>query len=191
MHFLRNSIVAVENRNLYVTILCANRGWSASPIKFRRSPNYVRKIRKLKDRKGFTLVELIVVLVILAILAALLIPALTGYIDKANKDKVVAECRQVVVAAQTVASESYGQNKTINSASVKEIKELAEAPDSWNYAITIGDKNTVTSVVFTDGNTTVTYTKTPADGKETYELEGTAVSDRTVKVGTDEAIGEG
>ena len=87
------------------------------------------KIRKLKDRKGFTLVELIVVLVILAILAALLIPALTGYIDKANKDKVVAECRQVVVAAQTVASESYGQNKTINSASVKEIKELAEEDD--------------------------------------------------------------
>ena len=121
------------------------------------------KIRKLKDRKGFTLVELIVVLVILAILAALLIPALTGYIDKANQDKVVAECRQVVVAAQTVASEAYGQNKTINAASVKEIKELAEAPDSWNYAITIGAKNTVTSVVFTDGNTTVTYTKPPQD----------------------------
>ena len=106
------------------------------------------KIRKLKDRKGFTLVELIVVLVILAILAALLIPALTGYIEKANKDKVVAECRQVVVAAQTVASESYGQNKTINADSVKEIKELAEAPDSWNYAITIGDKNTVTSGLY-------------------------------------------
>ena len=46
-------------------------------------------------------------------------------------------------------------------------------------------------MVFTDGNNTVTYTKTPADGKETYELGGTAVSDRTVKVGTDEAIGEG
>ena len=36
------------------------------------------KIRKMKNKKGFTLVELIVVLVILAILAALLIPALTG-----------------------------------------------------------------------------------------------------------------
>ena len=47
--------------------------------------------KKLKDKKGFTLVELIVVLVILAILAALLIPALTGYIDKANQDKVTAE----------------------------------------------------------------------------------------------------
>lgn len=34
--------------------------------------------KKLKDKKGFTLVELIVVLVILAILAALLIPRVDG-----------------------------------------------------------------------------------------------------------------
>ena len=51
--------------------------------------------KKLKEnkKKGFTLVELIVVLVILAILAALLIPALTGYIDKAKNKSVVAETR--------------------------------------------------------------------------------------------------
>lgn len=59
--------------------------------------------------KGFTLVELIVVLVILAILAALLVPALTGYIDKAKEKKIVAETRMVVMAVQTVASEAYGQ----------------------------------------------------------------------------------
>ena len=67
------------------------------------------KISKMKNKKGFTLVELIVVLVILAILAALLVPALTGYIDKANKEKVVSECRMVVMAAQTEASELYGK----------------------------------------------------------------------------------
>ena len=67
--------------------------------------------KKLKDnkKKGFTLVELIVVLVILAILAALLVPALTGYIDKANKQKIIAETRQAVMAAQTIASEQYAK----------------------------------------------------------------------------------
>lgn len=62
-------------------------------------------------RRGFTLVELIVVLVILAILAALLIPSLTGYIDKANKSKIIAEARNVLVAAQTTVTEGYAKGK--------------------------------------------------------------------------------
>ena len=94
---------------------------------------------KKNDKKGFTLVELIVVLVILAILAALLVPALTGYIDKAKRKSIVAETRQVVMAAQTLVDEAYGKKTagtavTIGNASditlpdvTKEaIKELAE-----------------------------------------------------------------
>lgn len=61
-------------------------------------------------KRGFTLVELIVVLVILAILAALLIPALTGYIDKAKKDQVIAETRMLHEAVQTEMSEIYGSS---------------------------------------------------------------------------------
>ncbi len=71
-------------------------------------------LKKLKnDKKGFTLVELIVVLVILAILAALLVPALTGYIDKAKEKSIIAETRSAVMAAQTLADEAYG-TKAIN-----------------------------------------------------------------------------
>lgn len=67
---------------------------------------------KKNSKRGFTLVELIVVLVILAILAALLIPALTGYIDKAKKSQVVAETRMLTQAVQTEMSTIYGLNNS-------------------------------------------------------------------------------
>ena len=66
-------------------------------------------IQKLKEKKGFTLVELIVVLVILAILAALLIPSLSGYIDKANEQKLISETRMLAQAIQVEASTEYAK----------------------------------------------------------------------------------
>jgi prepilin-type N-terminal cleavage/methylation domain-containing protein len=66
---------------------------------------------KNNKRRCFTLVELIVVLVILAILAALLIPALTGYIDKAKKNQVIAETRMLTQAAQTELSSLYATDE--------------------------------------------------------------------------------
>ena len=67
-----------------------------------------KMFKKLKNKKGFTLVELIVVLVILAILAALLVPALTGYIDKAREQSLTSEASMVLTAAQATVSEAYG-----------------------------------------------------------------------------------
>jgi prepilin-type N-terminal cleavage/methylation domain-containing protein len=60
-----------------------------------------------RRRTGFTLVEVLVVLVILAILAAIAIPALTGYINKAEDKKWIAQARNCFVAAHTVVIEAY------------------------------------------------------------------------------------
>ena len=64
-------------------------------------------MKRNNRKRGFTLVELIVVLVILAVLAALLVPSLTGYIDKAKKQAVITEARDVWTASQAALSECY------------------------------------------------------------------------------------
>lgn len=45
----------------------------------------IRKIQsKMKDRKGFTLIELMIVIAILGVLAAIAIPQFMGYIDRSK-----------------------------------------------------------------------------------------------------------
>ncbi|MDR2163008.1 MAG: prepilin-type N-terminal cleavage/methylation domain-containing protein [Clostridiales Family XIII bacterium] len=66
-----------------------------------------KQITNRRGHTGFTLVEVIVVLVILAILAAIAISALTGYIDKAEDKKYIADARNVAVAMRTVLNELY------------------------------------------------------------------------------------
>ncbi|MCI9343909.1 MAG: prepilin-type N-terminal cleavage/methylation domain-containing protein [Lachnospiraceae bacterium] len=125
----------------------------------------LNKLRK-NNKKGFTLVELIVVLVILAILAALLIPALTRYIDKAKQKDIIAKTRQVVMATQTLADEAYAQNATLNATWVTNnntaILDLAEVTGTiTNPAFT--PKGAVEKLTFSDGTMTCTYDTTATE----------------------------
>ena len=121
------------------------------------------KIRKnLKDKAGFTQVELIVVLVILAILAALLVPALTGYIKKANQQKSVAATRQVVMAAQTEISTLYStgaitaDSTTADDTLKATIAALAEVDSTKIGEIKYNKQGKITSVKY-NGNPTCVY----------------------------------
>lgn len=122
--------------------------------------------QKRRSKKGgFTLVELIVVLVILAILAALLIPTLTGYIDRAKEKNVIAETRQCVMAAQTLYDEAYAnvaKNGTVTPPANDEILKLAELTGkgilgSDTNAVKF-ENNKVSQLVYTHNGVTCTYT---------------------------------
>lgn len=55
--------------------------------------------RRIKNRKGFTLVELLVVIAIIGILAAVIAPNAFKAIEKAKMDKVIADCKAIEAAA--------------------------------------------------------------------------------------------
>lgn len=56
---------------------------------------------KLRNRKGFTLIEIIVVIVILAVLMAIAVPSVMSYINEGNNAKYQSIARAVLVNSQT------------------------------------------------------------------------------------------
>ncbi len=142
---------------------------------------------KKNDKKGFTLVELIVVLVILAILAALLIPALTGYIDKARNQQIIAETRQTVMAAQTLVDEAYASKDLGTAPTVSEtgdvkpsdIKALAEV-DGTIGTVSVEATETptgsgiyqvvISTLEYSKNGKKCTYKAAPASGEEKYTV---------------------
>jgi prepilin-type N-terminal cleavage/methylation domain-containing protein len=77
---------------------------------------------------GFTLVEVIVVIVIITILAAIGVPALTGYIDKAQDKQYIAEAREVAIAARVVLDEAYADGEFAQNSEL----------DDWDEFLTTG-----------------------------------------------------
>lgn len=107
------------------------------------------------QKRGVTLVELIVVLVILAVLAALLVPSLTGYIDKAVEKRIMLQARSLMTAAQATIDEAYAKGQLVYSAAddayvpssaavkqamIKQIMDLSEMSEDdceWRFSITV------------------------------------------------------
>jgi prepilin-type N-terminal cleavage/methylation domain-containing protein len=89
-----------------------------------------------RRRAGFTLVEVIVVLVILAILAAIAIPALTGYIDKAQDKQYIMQARELAIATRTVLDEAYANGELNTPAASVFLNGGTPGPAYRQYSMT-------------------------------------------------------
>ena len=74
-------------------------------------------LKKMKKKKGFTLIELMVVISIILVLASFLVPELTAYKDKAKDTKAINTGKQIQVAAINSYNEN---NESFNSNNLKE-----------------------------------------------------------------------
>ncbi len=130
----------------------------------------MKKIRQ-NSKKGFTLVELIVVLVILAVMAAMLVPALTGYIDEARKKKDYNAASEVLTAAQAVVAEYYGANDPATPAGAAAYVDDQDARISQLAGV-----NATVSGTSCDTNYQITAITVQLNGGNSYTWNGTTWS---------------
>lgn len=128
----------------------------------------LNKIRKLREKKGFTLVELIVVIAIIAILTAVIVPLVGRYSAQATYTTLQS-------GAQTISD-------NVNNV----ISDVTAMGTTYNKRVITGKKE--------KGTFTVTVYPTATEASGTVTGSGTAVTDTTgyeaaeTKPTTDDAI---
>ena len=120
---------------------------------------------RLKNNKGFTLVEIIVVLVILAILAAIAVPAVLGYVDESKKTRYIEEAHSIYTVIQTEEARYKALGNELNddtyNNNTEYKKELTE---------TITKKTAIQKVTFGTCNAEYYVNFTSDDGKNVYSV---------------------
>lgn len=92
----------------------------------------IKKLQKLKAKKGFTLVELIVVIAIIGVLAAILVPTMLGYVENSRITSADQVAKTIKDAAQVAATEMDTQGMGL--ATTKVVALGTYTPASGNNA---------------------------------------------------------
>ena len=126
-------------------------------------------LTKLKNRKGFTLIELMIVVAIIAILAAIAVPQYKAYVMKARNKKAIAQVQLARNAEASVQEQIDCYGITDNSAN------LANAPGGSGTGTILGGPLAPASTAATGGMITGQHPVTNAIGAQPYEVAAGAI----------------
>ncbi len=135
----------------------------------------IKKLQKLKAKKGFTLVELIVVIAIIGVLAAILVPTMLGYVENSRITSADQIAKTIKDAAQVAATEMDTQGMGLN-ATVLEVKGAYDADGATGTKVTFaadavgGADANPNGVIGVDNTNYKGNNKTGASGKHATKL---------------------
>lgn len=147
-------------------------------------------LTKIRKKKGFTLIELMAVIAIIAILAAVLVPTVSGYINRSKKTAVITQVRNVITAVQTynatadkpiVTTEDSATATTTNvNKTVTEIQALVGEDLLDDDSVTkLDNMNYDVMVLINEDSDAIKAIEVKSDGvfkSYTYDKNGTTVT---------------
>jgi prepilin-type N-terminal cleavage/methylation domain-containing protein len=145
--------------------------------------------RKLRDRRGMTLIELVVVMSILAILVVAALPAYRGSRDRAY----LAEARQVAQEFKTLAWGYFIENATFDGLDANAIGFTAPNSTFWTYAVAEADRSASLTATGRTGTATegYSYTFTVDEDGSVSECSSPAFAGLTACGGGGDGDGDG